>query len=1070
MPRFFVCLALWLGGAGLVQAQFTDTFADGDFTANPSWSGEPGRFTVVPFGADFGLQANGPVASDTLYLSTPSMLGMGTWQFTLRYTGGQLSNFNLVRVYLIADAANLRGDVQGYYVQVGTNDRDVRLYRSDPAASGGRVLIGQSAANTVAEAERTLVLRIQRSAASLWTVALDGQVLFTASETGAAFATSTHFGVWIKHSSSRSQGYLFDDVSATAETGTGGTDTTPPTLLGATYADGQVTLVFSEPLDDQSIALSAFNLIGLGPPQGFSLPSPSTVQLTVGTLPPGTYTLTVEGLTDTSGNPLAPGTTATFTVEGTVPGAVPQPRDVVVNELLYDPPSGGSEFVELYNRSSETFDLRRFSLADNRLEVVPIIGTAQSLPPGTWVVLVQNGGNFAAAFPGVPFIEVAGWPALNNTGDTAVLLFDEAVVDSVAYAPAWGGSDVSLERKDPNGPSSSAVNWASSVDPRSGTPGQQNSVFAPDTAPPQGLLAEQVSNTLLEVFFDEPLDPASATPTHFALDGLQPSLVQLTGDGATARLTFASTTGNTLTLADVRDLTGNVLAGAALPVARLAAPGDVVVNEVMFAPRADPFDNRIDQPEYIELFNVRAYPVSLRGFYWTDVPDENGVADTTRFVFRPAALPPGGYAVIFSQPVALPVEDLFSQSQLVLAFPMDYRALGTTLLPVAGSSLGLLNSGDLLRLHRADNTPIESVFYDPAWHSAALASTTGIALERLAATGSPADALNWASSLDPRGGTPGQANSGTAPTAFPPNPGEILVNEIMFEPRADDDDFQPDQPEYFELLNPGTAPVELNGLLMTNQPDETGAADTLRLVYHPTVLPPGGYAVVYSVPTTVPDDSLVLALTDAFPALADANAVLLPLRASLGLDNSGDLIRLHRPDGVVLDAVAYETGWHAAALNSTRGISLERLSADGRTDDPENWTSSVDAAGGTPGLPNSVTVPPGSTLEAPGLVVTPSPFSPDRDGFDDVAVLRFTLQSEAALLRVRIYDASGRLVRTLTEATLAARTGTLLWDGLDDAGRTLRIGIYVVHLEAVSAERGTTEAYKQALVLARTLN
>jgi flagellar hook assembly protein FlgD len=87
-----------------------------------------------------------------------------------------------------------------------------------------------------------------------------------------------------------------------------------------------------------------------------------------------------------------------------------------------------------------------------------------------------------------------------------------------------------------------------------------------------------------------------------------------------------------------------------------------------------------------------------------------------------------------------------------------------------------------------------------------------------------------------------------------------------------------------------------------------------------------------------------------------------------------------------------------------------------------------------------------------------------------VAALRFTLQSETALLRVRIYDASGRLVRTLTEATLAARTGTLLWDGLDDAGRTLRIGIYVVHLEAVSAERGTTEAYKQALVLARTLN
>lgn len=1069
MLRLLPCLLLGLLGIGPVQAQFTDTFADGDFTANPAWEGETSRFTLVPFGADFGLQANGPAASDTLYLSTASALTTGSWQFTFRYEGGQLSNFNLVRVYLLADAANLRGEVQGYYLQLGTNDRDVRLYRSDPASSEGRVLIGQAAANTIAETERTLLLRVERTSTSLWTVLLDGQVLFTAAETGVPFFTSTHFGVWVKHSSTRNQGYLFDDLVATTETGNGGTDTTPPTLRTATYADGQVTLTFSEPLDDQSIALSSFNLVGIGPPQGFSLSDPSTVRLTVGTLAPGTYTLTVTGITDTAGNPVAPGTAIAFTVEGVVSGTVPRPRDVVVNELLYAPPSGGSEFVELYNRSGETFDLQRFALADNRLQGVPLTETVQSLLPGTWVVLVQEGEDFAAAFPGVPFLEVAAWPALNNTGDTAVLLFDGTVVDSVAYLPAWGGSDGSLERKDPNGPSSSAVNWASSVDPRGGTPGAQNSVFAPDVTPPVPLLAEQVNNTLLEVFFDEPIDPAT-TPDQFSLDGTPPTTLVLMGDGSTVQLTFPTTTGEALTLAGLRDLTGNLLPTATLPVARLATPGDVVVNEVLFAPRADRFDNQIDQPEYLELYNPRPFPVSLRGFYWTDVPDENGVADTTRFVFRPAALAAGGYAVVFSQPVAVPADDLFSQSQLVLAFPVDYRALGTVLLPVTGSSLGLLNSGDLLRLHRADDTTVDAVFYNPEWHSAALASTTGIALERIEATGNPDDALNWASSLDPRGGTPGQLNSVAVSNALPPNPGEVLLNEVLYEPRADADDFRPDQPEYLELVNPGTAPVELNGLFRTNRPDETGRADTLRLVYRPTLLPPGGYAVVYSVPTNIPDDSLTLALTAAFPEVAGANAVLLPVRASLSLDNSGDVIRLHRPDGVLLDELAYEPDWHVSALDSTRGVALERLSFDGRTNDPENWTSSVAEDGGTPGLPNSVTAPPGEQTGQPGLVIAPSPFSPDRDGFDDVAVLRYTLRENPSLLRVRLYDAQGRLVRTLTDATLVARTGTLLWDGLDDDGRTLRIGIYVVHLEAVSAERGTTEAYKQAVVLARPLN
>lgn len=74
------------------------------------------------------------------------------------------------------------------------------------------------------------------------------------------------------------------------------------------------------------------------------------------------------------------------------------------------------------------------------------------------------------------------------------------------------------------------------------------------------------------------------------------------------------------------------------------------------------------------------------------------------------------------------------------------------------------------------------------------------------------------------------------------------------------------------------------------------------------------------------------------------------------------------------------------------------------------------------------------------------------------------------LVRIRIYDARGRKVRTLKEARLAGRSGEVVWDGRDDGGDRVRIGPYVVLFEAVRAEEGTVTQLKEAVVVARPLN
>lgn len=60
-----------------------------------------------------------------------------------------------------------------------------------------------------------------------------------------------------------------------------------------------------------------------------------------------------------------------------------------------------------------------------------------------------------------------------------------------------------------------------------------------------------------------------------------------------------------------------------------------------------------------------------------------------------------------------------------------------------------------------------------------------------------------------------------------------------------------------------------------------------------------------------------------------------------------------------------------------------------------------------------------------------------------------------------VFDASGRLVRTLLEGELLAGQGSLAWDGRDASGRDVPGGVYFVR---VTTNRGTVS---RSIVVAR---
>jgi hypothetical protein len=82
---------------------------------------------------------------------------------------------------------------------------------------------------------------------------------------------------------------------------------------------------------------------------------------------------------------------------------------------------------------------------------------------------------------------------------------------------------------------------------------------------------------------------------------------------------------------------------------------------------------------------------------------------------------------------------------------------------------------------------------------------------------------------------------------------------------------------------------------------------------------------------------------------------------------------------------------------------------------------------------------------------TPNPFNPS-------TVLRYGI-TQAGPVRLEVFDARGRRVRSLVQANLPAGFQQTTWDGRDDDGRRLPSGIYVAQLRAAGS------SFAQRLVL-----
>src|SRR5699024_8695227 len=149
--------------------------------------------------------------------------------------------------------------------------------------------------------------------------------------------------------------------------------------------------------------------------------------------------------------------------------------DIFISEFHYAPLSGESEYIELYNPTTRSFDLQGWTLSDNRNAPAVMTNGPFILPPDSFVVIAPD-NTLLSEYPDILLLPMGNqFPALNNSGDAIVVRGSSGLLlDSLSFTSSWSDSTHSLERRSTAIPAVFKENWGHSPHPSGGTPGAAN--------------------------------------------------------------------------------------------------------------------------------------------------------------------------------------------------------------------------------------------------------------------------------------------------------------------------------------------------------------------------------------------------------------------------------------------------------------------------------------------------------------------------------------------------------------------------------------------------------------------
>jgi len=1129
MLRFSLPIIFLLCFSNILFAQFTDDFSDGNFTSNPNWSNISNANTS---GNDFEVVANklnnnGPSATASLYISTP-LQNANEWIFRFEI-GVSTSSSNYARVYLMSNEADLTSNtLKGYYVELGRSNDDIDLVYQD-GTSTTNIINGTGSPFSGASNVR---IKVTRDASGSWTMTADltGGTNFTTdygSGTENSFASPTHFGVFVRHSSTRNQAFFFDDFQVI--------DNLKPTVsqVQTTTNANELKVIFSESVDlttaQNTSNYSVNNSIGNPTSAIRDATKLNEVILTFSNnFSSGTgNTLTVQNVEDLNNNAMDL-QNINFTY-----APAPVFRDIVINEIFADEaPQVGlpeAEFVELYNTKNYPIEVTGWKLGGAGS------GTADSdafpsftIPANGFVILTAsaNTGLFSGNV-----ISLGSSTTFTNSGEELILKnASDVVMDRITYTTTMyqdenkteGGW--SLEQINPNLSCSSQTNWRASNNAQGGTPNAQNSIFnaTPDQTAPSVLSLVSTSPNTLQVTFNETMDANNLnTVANYSLDeGISITTVVANADLTSVDLTLASNLNSgqiyNLTFANITDCSGNPLSTNSERVGLGETPNfnELIITEI-FADESPQVG--LPEAEFIEIYNTSNKIIDLENCTFSD----NGSPQT------------------FSKNLIFPQEYVVVCDDEDLALFQSFGKLITL-----SSFPSLTNSGETLTLRNSNTSIVFSITFSDDWYNNSAKKDGGYALEMIDVNNPCGEENNWTGSNDSRGGTPAQENSvnesrpdNIAPQvlrafAVHPDTVEIFFNEKMDSTSLANGSYTIDNsisveskfvqvPDFKTVLLKVTPPMQ-TGIVYTitaqNMQDCSGnlmtennqarfglaeTADSSDIIINEVLFNPrtGGsdFVELYNKSSkyinlknwemanveeeivanreVITEENYVLSPQEYVVLTEDPTNIQTEypktiLEKVLEINNlptyadaEGTVVLLN-DQAQTQDLFAYTEDYHTDLLDDDNGVSLERISFTNPTNDKNNWTSAgTRASYATPTLLNSQSR---ENINATGTItIEPKIITPDGDGDNDFATITYQFDNVGQIASIKIYDKQGRFIKDLAKSELLSAEGFYIWDGSTTEGSKAPLGYYVIFIEIFDANGNKQQFVENIAVGAR---
>jgi gliding motility-associated-like protein len=261
-----------------------------------------------------------------------------------------------------------------------------------------------------------------------------------------------------------------------------------------------------------------------------------------------------------------------------------------------------------------------------------------------------------------------------------------------------------------------------------------------------------------------------------------------------------------------------------------------------------------------------------------------------------------------------------------------------------------------------------------------------------------------------------------------PQPFDVVINEVLFNAKNST------RAEFVELYNRSHKVIDLASLRIGS-----GGAD----------LPDKSAVAVSSGFLLFPNEYVVLckhkAITETQYYVPYPER-LLPCDSMPSYANGSGVVFLSDKSYNSIARFQYDEKMHYPLLTSVSGVSLERVSFDRETQNPNNWKSAAESVGfATPGYENSQ-FSDNNTFENV-LTVTPEIFAPNQSGINDYVEFHCSFEESENRVTITIFDRNGNLIKTIANNQICAFNEIFLWDGISDKNYRVPPDLYIVKME-----------------------